>query len=58
MKVGIMFANVLLFGTPEGAEALDAATGWQVWEALRAHQKLSADRARGVLARIVRSLLA
>jgi len=39
-------------------EALDATTGWQMWEALRAHQRLSPDKARGVVARIVRALLA
>jgi TetR/AcrR family transcriptional regulator, regulator of autoinduction and epiphytic fitness len=39
-------------------DALDAATGWQMWEALRAHQGLGVDRAKAVVARIVRALLA
>lgn len=41
----------------EVLEALDAATGWQTWEALRAHQRLSPEKARAVVARIVRALL-
>lgn len=38
-------------------EALDAAAGWQTWEALRAHQGLTPEKARAVIARIVRALL-
>ena len=38
-------------------EALDAATSWQVWEALRSHQHLDVAAATAVLERLVRSLL-
>ena len=37
--------------------ALDALTGWQTWEALRAHQRLSVPRARAIVARMIRRLL-
>lgn len=38
-------------------DALDAVTGWQTWEALRAHQRLSVEEASRVVSRIVRALL-
>ena len=37
--------------------ALDAVSSWDMWESLRAHQRLSVGRARRVLARTLRALL-
>jgi AcrR family transcriptional regulator len=39
-------------------DALDAASSWQTWEALRAHQRLSTARARRVMRRTLAALLA
>jgi AcrR family transcriptional regulator len=38
-------------------DALDATSSWQTWEALRAHQRLSATRARRVMRRTLSALL-
>jgi TetR/AcrR family transcriptional regulator, regulator of autoinduction and epiphytic fitness len=38
-------------------DALDAASSWQTWEALRAHQGLSPTRARRVMRRMLSALL-
>lgn len=38
-------------------EALDAATSWGCWETLRSEQRLSPERARRVMERMLRSLL-
>ena len=38
-------------------DALDAASSWQTWEALRAHQGLSPPRARRVMRRMLSALL-
>lgn len=42
----------------EVLSALDAAASWETWDVLRDHQGLSVAKARKVLARILRSLLA
>ena len=41
----------------DSLEALDAATSWGFWEALRSDQKLSVERAKRVTATTVRSLV-
>jgi len=38
-------------------DALDVASSWQTWEALRAHQRLSPARARRVMRRMLSALL-
>lgn len=42
----------------ERLAALDVASSWPTWEALRAHQNLSVERARKVMARMLDALLA
>jgi AcrR family transcriptional regulator len=41
----------------ELADALTAAASWSVWETLRTHQHLGAERARRVMARTLAALL-
>ncbi len=60
-EVTRVFASELAGRPPvvrrELAAALGAASGWSVWHALRAHQRLSRPRAARVLTRMLTALL-